>query len=321
MSKKTYVQAISEALAEELQRDEKVFMVGESLHGGSFGHTTGLVKVFGPERIMDTPIAETGIAGAGIGAALCGFRPIADLMFADFMYVAGDEIFLKAAQWRFMHGGKVNLPVTFMGAAGAGSKLANEHSQTPIAPLLHKPGIKCVMPSTPYDAKGLLKSAIRDNNPVFFMYHKRLMMTTGEVPDKEYLIPLGQADVKREGTDVTVVAGGMMLHHALAVAEALKDKVNMEVIDPRSYEPLDLGTIVTSVEKTGRVVIVDEDTERCGFAGELGFQIMDKAFDSLDAPIKRVCSPNYPIPGGYLEEKYLPNPDKISKAVMELMGA
>ena len=320
MSEKLYIQAISETLSEELKRDEKVFMVGESLQGGSFGHTAGLVDVFGPERIMDTPLAETGVVGAGIGAAMCGYRPIVDLMFADFMYVAGDEIFLKASQWRFMHGGKVQLPLTIMAAVGGGLMLANEHSQVPISQIMHKPGIKCVMPSTPYDVKGLLKSAIRENNPVFFFYHKALMMSSGEVPDEEYLIPLGLADVKREGTDVTVVAGGMMLHYALGVAESLKDKISMEVIDPRCYEPLDLGTILKSVEKTGRVLIVDEDTERCGFAGELGFQIMDKAFDSLDAPIKRVCSPNYPIPGGYLEAHYLPNPEKVAKAVMELMG-
>ncbi len=319
MSVKPYIQAISEAISEEMHRDEKVFVVGESLRGGGFGTTTGLLKAFGPERVMDTPIAETGVVGTGIGAALCGYRPVVDLMFADFMYVAGDEIFLKAAQWRFLHGGHVQVPVTFIGAVGGGLMLANEHSQVPMAPILHAPGIKCVMPSTPCDAKGLLKSAIRDNNPVFFFWHKGLMLTTGEVPDEEYLIPLGQADIKREGSDVTVVAGGMMLHHALAAAENLQDKVSLEVIDPRSYEPLDLDTILTSVKKTGRVLIVDEDTKRCGFAGELGFQIMENAFDSLDAPIKRVCSPNYPIPGGYLEAKYLPNPEKVSRAVMELM--
>lgn len=320
MSEKSYVETIATTLAEEMQRDEKVFMVGESLQGGSFGHTTGFVDAFGPERILDAPIAETGIAGAGIGAAMCGYRPIVDLMFADFMYVAGDEIFLKAAQWRFMHGGNVELPLTFLGAVGGGLMLANEHSQVPIAQILHKPGIKCVMPSTPYDAKGLLKTSIRENNPVFFFYHKALMHTSGEVPDEEYLIPLGQADVKREGTDVTVVAGGMMLHHSLAAAEKLDGSVSLEIIDPRSYEPLDLDTILKSVEKTGRVLIVDEDTERCGFAGELGFQIMDKAFDLLDAPIKRVAALNYPIPGGHMEKYCLPNPEKVAKAAMELMG-
>jgi pyruvate/2-oxoglutarate/acetoin dehydrogenase E1 component len=320
MAEKSYIQAIAEALAEEMQRDEKVFIVGESVRGGSFGTTTGLYQTFGGDRVLDTPIAETGVAGAGIGAALCGYRPVVDFMFADFMYVAGDEIFLKAPQWRFLHGGKVEMPVTFIGAVGGGLMLANEHSQVPVAPVLHAPGIKCVMPSTPYDAKGLLKAAIRDNNPVFFFWHKALMLTLGEVPDGEYTIPLGVADVKREGSDVTVVASGMMTHYALSVAEELEGKISVEVVDPRSFEPLDLSTILKSVQKTGRLVIADEDKERCGFAGELGFQVMEKAFDSLDAPIRRVCAPNYPIPGGYMEAAYLPNPEKLALAIKEVAG-
>ena len=319
MSDKSYIQAINEALVEEMKRDEKVFIVGESVRGGSFGVETGLVQAFGEDRVLDTPISETGVVGSGLGSALCGYRPVVDLMFADFMYVAGDEIFLKAAQWHFLHGGKVELPVTIIGAVGGGLMLANEHSQVPLAPLLHSPGIKVVMPSTPYDAKGLLKTAIRDNNPVFFFWHKALMMILGEVPDEEYTIPFGQADVKRAGSDVTVVASGMMLHYALSVAEDL-DGISLEVIDPRTFEPLDLETILTSVRKTGRVIIMDEDTERCGFAAELGFQIMEKAFDSLDAPIKRICSPNYPIPGGLMEAHYLPNPEHLVKAVHEIMG-
>lgn len=320
MSEKAYIQAIHEALAEEMKRDEKVFIVGESVRGGSFGSTTGLAQIFGPDRLLDTPIAETGVVGAGLGAAMCGYRPIVDLMFADFMYVAGDEIFLKASQWRFLHGGKVDVPVTIIGAVGGGLMLANEHSQVPVAPLLHATGIKVVLPSTPYDAKGLLKTAIRDNNPVFFFWHKALMMTLGEVPDEEYTIPFGLADIKRPGTDVTVVASGMMLHYALAAAEDLEG-ISLEVIDPRTFEPLDLDTILTSVRKTGRLIIMDEDRGRCGFAAELGFQVMEKAFDSLDAPIKRICSPNYPIPGGLMEAQYLPNPERLVKAAHEIMGA
>jgi acetoin:2,6-dichlorophenolindophenol oxidoreductase subunit beta len=320
MAQKFYVQALAEALAEEMQQDEKVFVVGESVRAGSFGITSGLVKRFGADRVLDTPISETGVAGAGIGAALCGYRPVVDFMFSDFMFVAGDEIFLKAPQWRFLHGGKVDMPVTFLGAVGAGRMLANEHSKTPVVPLLHFPGIKVVFPSTPYDAKGLFKTAIRDNNPVFFFWHKALLMSAGEVPDGEYTIPLGVADVKREGSDVTVVASGMMVHYALQVAAELEGKISVEVVDPRSFEPLDLTTILKSVEKTGRLVIADEDTERCGFAAELGFQVMEKAFDYLDAPIKRVCSPNYPIPGGYMEAFYLPNPAKISAAIREVVG-
>jgi pyruvate/2-oxoglutarate/acetoin dehydrogenase E1 component len=212
------------------------------------------------------------------------------------------------------------MPVTFLGGVGGGRKLANEHSQVPMGPLLHFPGIKCVLPSTPYDAKGLLKTAIRDNNPVFFFYHKAFAFSAGEVPDGEYTIPLGVADVKREGSDVTVVASGLMVHYALKVAAELEGQISVEVIDPRSFEPLDLTTILKSVEKTGRLVIADEDTERCGFAAELGFQVMEKAFDLLDAPIKRVCSPNYPIPGGYMEAAYLPNPEKIAAAIKEVVG-
>jgi pyruvate/2-oxoglutarate/acetoin dehydrogenase E1 component len=321
MAEKLYGQAMSEALSEEMERDEKVFIVGESVRSGGIARAyTGFYERFGADRILDTPISETGVAGAGIGAALCGYRPVVDLMFADFMFVAGDEIFLKAPQWHFLHGGKITMPVTFLGAVGAGLKLANEHSKTPLAPLLHFPGIKVVFPSTPYDAKGLLKTAIRDNNPVFFLWHKALSFSAGEVPDGEYTIPFGVADVKKEGSDVTLVASGMMVHYALKVAADLEGQISVEVIDPRSYEPLDLNTILKSVEKTGRLVIADEDTERCGFAAELGFQVMEKAFDLLDAPIKRVCSPNYPIPGGYVEAAYLPNPDKIAAAVKEVMG-
>jgi acetoin:2,6-dichlorophenolindophenol oxidoreductase subunit beta len=321
MAQKLYGQAMSEALSEEMERDEKVFIVGESVRSGGIARAyTGFYQKFGADRILDTPISETGIAGAGIGAALCGYRPVVDLMFADFIFVAGDEIFLKAPQWHFLHGGKVTMPVTFLGAVGAGLKLANEHSKTPLVPLLHFPGIKVVFPSTPYDAKGLLKTAIRDNNPVFFLWHKALSFSAGEVPDGEYTIPFGVADVKKEGSDVTVVASGMMVHYALKVAADLEGQISVEVIDPRSFEPLDLNTILKSVEKTGRLVIVDEDTERCGFAAELGFQVMEKAFDLLDAPIKRVCSPNYPIPGGYLEAAYLPNPEKLSAAIQEVVG-
>lgn len=320
MSKKTYVQAMNEALVEEMTRDEKVFLVGESIRGGSFGVTSGIVQRFGKERVLDTPISETGVAGAGIGAALAGYRPVVDFMFADFMYVAGDEIFLKASQWRFIHGGKVDMPVVFLGAVGGGMMLCNEHSQVPSASILHAPGLKLVQPSTPYDAKGLLKSAIRDDNPVAFFWHKLLLGSAGEVPDEEYVVPLGAAEVKREGSDATVVATSMMVHHALKAAAELEGKISVEVIDPRTLEPLDMETILKSVEKTGRVVIVDEDTERCGFAAELGFKIMDQGFDFLDAPIKRVCAANYPIPGGYMERQVLPNPTKVKAAIEAVMG-
>jgi len=290
-------------------------VVGESVQGASFGFTTGLVEQFGPERILDTPIAETGIAGAGIGAAMAGYRPVVDFMFADFMYIAADEVFLKAAQWRFLHGGKVNVPVVFFAAVGGGMMLANEHSQIPSTLVLHSPGLKLALPSNPYDAKGLLKTAIRDNNPVCFFWHKLLLGMKGEVPEEEYTIPFGVAEVKREGTDVTVVAVSNMVNLALAAAQELQGKISVEVIDPRTLEPLDMDTILKSVEKTGRVVIVDEDTERCGFAAELGFQIQNKVFDSLDAPIRRVCAANYPIAGGYMEKCVLPQQSQIKAAI------
>jgi pyruvate dehydrogenase E1 component beta subunit len=320
MGQLAYVQAIQQALVEEMQQDEKVFIVGESVQGGTFGTTTGLVHQFGPDRVMDTPISETAIAGTGIGAAMMGYRPVVDFMFADFMFVAGDEIFLKAAQWRFIHGGKPRLPVVFMAAVGGGLMLANEHSQVPTGPILHSPGLKLAVPSNPYDAKGLLKTAIRDNNPVCYFYHKTLIMMTGEVPEEEYTIPFGVADVKKEGTDVTVVAVSAMVNHALAVADELEGKISVEVIDPRTLEPLDLDTVLKSVEKTGRLVIVDEDTERCGFAGELCAQVVEKAFDLLDAPVKRVCAANVPIAGGYLEKHVLPQPAQIKTAVENVMS-
>jgi pyruvate dehydrogenase E1 component beta subunit len=310
-----YRQAIQDALKEEMRRDPKVFVLGESVRGGSWGTTNQLFAEFGPDRVMDTAISETAVAGAAVGAALAGYRPVADLMFADFMYVCADEVFLKAAQWRFIHGGKQTLPLVFLAAVGGGALLANEHSRCPLGMVLHHPGLKLVLPSTPYDAKGLMKTAIRDNNPVCFFFHKMLLGLKGPVPEEEYTIPFGVADVKKEGNDVTVVATGLMVQHALTVAKELEGKVSVEVIDPRSLEPLDLPTILKSVEKTGRVVVVDEDTERCGFAAELATQIMEKAFDSLDAPIRRVCAANYPIPGGPLERSVLPQPQQIKAAI------
>jgi len=249
---------------------------------------------------------------------MMGYRPIADLMFADFFYVCADEVLLKAAQWRLLQGGTQKLPLVFFANMGGYRMLGNEHSQCPYSLMLHSPGLKVVTPSTPYDAKGLMKTAIRDNNPVFFLYHKGLLGLEGEVPEEDYSIPFGQADVKREGDDITVVATAMMLHWVLEAAEQMKDQVSLEVIDPRTLEPLDLDTILKSVEKTGRVLIVDEDTERCGFAGDLSALIMEHAFDDLDAPVKRVCAANYPIPACTMEKHVLPQPEQIASAIQEL---
>jgi len=319
MRELTYVEAINEALVEEMKRDEKVFVLGEGVQGGPFGVTTGLVQQFGSDRVLDTPISETAIAGAGIGSAMLGYRPVVELGFADFMYIAGDEIFLKAAQWRFMHGGKIQVPVVFFAAVGGGMHLGNEHSHIPSALVLHSPGLRLAVPSTPFDAKGLLKAAIRDNNPVCYFWHKGLMRMTGDVPKEDYVVPFGFAEVKRRGSDVTVVANSIMVNHAVEVANQLEGEISVEVIDPRTLEPLDIDTILDSVRKTGRMVIVDEDTERCGFAAELGFKIQHKAFDMLKAPIQRVCAGNYPIAGGYLEEHILPRRDQIRAAIEEAL--
>lgn len=315
-----YLVAINEALAEEMTRDDKVFIIGEDVQAGTFMTTTGLVQRFGADRVIDTPLSENAVAGACIGAAMAGYRPVADFMFADFMWCCADEVFLKAAKWRFIHGGKVNLPLVFLAAIGGGARTGPEHSQCPEAVVLHNPGLKLAVPSTPYDAKGLLKTAIRDNNPVVFFYHKRLLGARGEVPEEEYTIPLGVADVKREGKDVTVVATAAMVQLALGVADELADSVSVGVIDPRTLEPLDIDTIVNSVKKTGRVVVVDEDTTRCGVGAEIGMQIMEKAFDSLDAPIQRVGAANLPIAGGYLEQYVLPQPKDIRAAIEAVMG-
>jgi len=303
-----------------MARDDTVLVIGVDVQAGAFGTTTGLVQRFGPDRVMDTPLSETAVAGACIGAAMAGYRPIADFMFADFVFVAANEIITNAAKWRFIHGGKVSLPLVFFAAMGGGMRIGPEHSQCPESVIMHTPGLKLALPSTPYDAKGLLKTAIRDNNPVVFFYHKRLLGARGEVPEEEYTIPLGVADVKREGKDVTVVATAAMVQLALGVAAELEGKVSVEVVDPRTLEPLDIDTIVNSVKKTGRVVIVDEDTKRCGVGAEIGMQIMENAFDSLDAPIQRVAAANLPIAGGYMEQYVLPQPKDILAAIEAVTG-
>jgi len=315
-----FIQAINEALDEEMARDDAVFIIGEDVQSGVFGASRGLVAKYGAERVMDTPLSETAVAGAAIGAAMAGYRPVADFMFADFMWCAADEVFLKAAKWHFIHGGRVNLPVVLFGNIGGYARIGPEHSQCPESVVMHTPGLKLVVPADPYSAKGLLKTAIRDDNPVVYFYHKRLLGLQGEVPEEEYTLPLGVAEVKREGSDVTVVATSFMLQNCLQVAEQMKDRVSIEVIDPRTLEPLDTETICASVRKTGRVVIVDEDTRRCGVTAEIGMQIMENAFDSLDAPIRRVAAANFPIAGGYMEQHVLPQQRDIVAAIEEVIA-
>ena len=315
MKQTVFMMALNEALNEEMERDEKVFIIGEDVQSGVFGASRGLLAKYGPERVMDTPLSETAVAGAALGAATADYRPVADFMFADFMFVAANEIINNIANWHFIHGSKVNLPVVLFASVGGYVRLGPEHSQCPESFIMHKPGLKLVLPSDPYSAKGLLKTAIRDDNPVVFFYHKRLLGLQGEIPEEEYTIPFGVADIKREGTDVTVVATSYMVQLSLQVAEEMKDKVSIEVVDPRTLEPLDIDTIVESVRKTGRVVIVDEDTRRCGVVSEIGMQIMENAFDSLDAPIQRVAAANLPIPGAYMEQYVLPQTKDIAAAI------
>jgi len=314
MAVKTYVEAINEALSEEMERDESVFLLGEGVQAGVFSRG-GLVERFGTERVMDTPLAENAIAGAALGAAMDGYRPVADFMFADLLWCAGDEIMNGAGNHYFIHAGKVTLPMVLLAAMGGYSRLGPTHSQCPEATIMHTPGLKLAVPATPADAKGLMKSAIRDDNPVVFFYHKGLTGLRGEVPDGEYTIPFGKADVKRKGSDVTVVATSYQLQATLRVAEEIKDRVSVEVIDPRTLEPLDMDTIIESVDKTGRAVIVDEDRGRCGVGAEIGMQIMERAFDSLDAPVGRVCAADIPIASGHVEQYILPQPADIMAGI------
>lgn len=317
----TYRKAINEALHEEMARDDTVLIWGESICQDLWGTHEGLIARFGKERIRDTAISEAAIVGAAVGAAVAGYRPVADIMFGDFLFCACDETLNHAATHRFANGGKAEVPLVIKAAIGGYTGGGPMHSQCPEAFVWHRPGLKIALPSTPYDAKGLLKTAIRDNNPVVYYFHKLLLDTKGEVPDGEYTIPLGVADIKREGSDVTVVATAYMVKLALDVANQLQKKgISIEVIDPRTLEPFDIDSIIASVKKTRRVVIVDEDVKRCGVTSEIGMQIVEKAFDSLDAPIQRVAAANLPIPAAFLEQYVLPQPQDIADAVGAVLG-
>ncbi len=318
----TYLEAINTALREEMSRDPSVFVLGEDVgvFGGCFGVTQGLLDAFGPERVLDTPISETAIIGASVGAAAAGLRPVAEIMFMDFMGVCMDEIFNQAAKIRYMFGGKAAIPMTLRTPCGAGLGAAAQHSQSMEAWFAHIPGLKVVMPSTPADAKGLLTSAIRDDNPVIFIEHKMLYGVKGSVPDGEYAIPLGKGDVKREGSDVTVVATSLMVHKALAAAETLAEEgVEVEVVDPRCLVPLDQDTILKSVAKTGKLVVVHEAVKSGGIGGEIAAIVAEEGFDFLDAPIRRIGAPFAPIPfASNLEKAYIPSEETIIEAVRSL---
>ena len=324
MRELTFLRAITEAYDEELSRDPSVFIMGEDVGkawGDAFGEFMGLYDKYGPERIMETPISETAIVGAAIGAAATGMRPIAKIMYCDFLGIAGDEL-INQLQMRYMFGGKVRLPLTITCYYGAGFSMAAQHSKSLHGLLMAIPGLKIVVPSTLYDVKGLLKSAIRDDNPTIFLYHQMLIRkVVDKIPVGEYTIPLGKADVKREGTDVTVVATGLMVHRALAAATQLQEKgVSVEVVDPRTLVPLDKLTIIDSVKKTGRLVLMEEEPKNGTALSRIAAMVAEEAFDYLDAPIKMVCAPDTPVPFSQVMEKFwMPDEEKLTKAIKEIM--
>jgi len=317
----SYQEAIREALREEMLRDERVFLLGEDIgkHGGAFGVTRTLWSQFGPERVRDTPISENTIVGAATGAALVGMRPVVELMFVDFSGLALDQIANQAAKLRFMTGGQATVPwvVRMPQGGGAGKSTAAQHSQSLEVWYAHIPGLKVVFPSTPYDAKGLLKAAIRDDNPVVFLEHKFLYPFRGLVPEEDYILPLGKCDVKRQGKDVTVVASGYMVWHAMQAASIMAGRgIDVEVIDPRTLAPLDEETIGTSVRKTGRAVLVAEACRSYGPAAEWGMVVLEQAFDYLEAPIVRVTGRHSPIPyADSLEKGVWPDVDDVVAAI------
>jgi pyruvate dehydrogenase E1 component beta subunit len=322
----SYQEAIREALREEMVRDERVFLMGEDIakHGGAFGVTRTLFDQFGPERVRNTPISENTIVGAGTGAALAGMRPVMEIMFVDFSGLAMDQICTQAAKLRFMTGGQCKVPwvLRMPQGGGAGKSTAAQHSQSLETWFAHIPGLKVVLPSTPYDAKGLLKAAIRDDNPVIFLEHKLLYSFRGRVPDQDYVLPLGECNVKREGKDVTVVASGAMVWHAMLAANILaREGTSVEVVDVRTISPLDENTIGRSVRKTGRVVLVAEPCRSYGPTGEWAMIVIEQAFDYLQAPIIRVTGRSSPIPfADSLEKAVWPETDDVVQAIRRVMA-
>lgn len=316
-----FIQAINEGLAEELRLDPKTFLMGLDVWVGAFGATSGLTDEFGSERILNAPISEAGYAGAGVGAAMAGMRPIVEIEFASFFYCCWDQVCNQAAKLRYMSGGQADMPITFRAVCGAVGSAAAQHSETVYAQFMSVPGLKIVVPSGPHDMKGLLKSAIRDNNPVLVFEHLKLGRSKEDIPEDDYVVPIGEAAIKREGSDITIVAVGYMVTEALKAADALsKDGISAEVIDPRTLIPLDEETILSSVAKTHNVLVVDEGHLRCGAAAEIAAVIADKGFDSLDSPVKRLAAPDVPVPFSPPLEKFvLPNSKKIVAAVKEML--
>ncbi|MPZ92424.1 MAG: alpha-ketoacid dehydrogenase subunit beta [Actinobacteria bacterium] len=327
----TFREAVNEALVQEMERDPTVVLMGEDVAGGAdvegfeekgawggvLGVTTGLVERFGRGRVLDTPISESGYIGAAGGAAATGLRPVAELMFVDFFGVCLDQIYNQAAKLRYMFGGAAKVPMTVRTMIGAGFRAAGQHSGCHYSVFTHFPGLKTVVPSTPADAKGLLAASIRDDDPVVFFEHKLLYDTEGELPEGDYVVELGTADIKREGDTVTVVAIGRMVQMALEAAQALAaEGFEIEVVDPRTLSPLDTDTILASVRKTGRLVVVDEDNPRCSMATDIAATVAHEAFDHLDAPPQLVTAPHTPVPfSPVLEDFYVPTPERVAAAV------
>jgi pyruvate dehydrogenase E1 component beta subunit len=325
MPELTFGKAINEALAEEMRRDETVFLIGEDVAeaGTPFKVVSGLVEEFGTKRVIDTPISEPGFTGLGVGAAMTGLRPVVDLMFGDFLGLVMDQLCNQAAKARYMSGGTLQVPLTLRTTLGATRRSAAQHSQSLQAWVAHIPGLKVALPSSPADAKGLLKTAIRDDNPVVFFEDKMDYTVKGEVPDDEdFTLPLGVADVKREGDDVTIVATSSMVRVALAAAELLEsDGISIEIVDPRTIVPLDTDTIVRSVEKTGRAIVVDEGHQSYGVTAEIAARIADRAFWALDAPVKRLGAMDVPVPfSPTLEDVTVPTPETLAQTARELVG-
>jgi pyruvate dehydrogenase E1 component beta subunit len=331
----SFREAVNEALSQEMERDPRVVLMGEDVAGGAtvpgfeqedawggvLGVTKGLVQKFGRDRVLDTPISESGYIGAAVGAAATGLRPVAELMFVDFFGVCMDQIFNQGAKLRYMFGGKARVPMVIRTMIGAGGRAAGQHSGCHYSVFTHMPGLKTVVPSTPADAKGLLAAAIRDDDPVLFFEHKILYDVHGEVPPGDHVIELGKADIKREGDRVTVVAIGRMVQMALEAAEGLAaEGVSVEVVDPRTLSPLDEDTILSSVSKTRRLVVADEDNPRCSMATDLVALVTTRAFDELDAPPQMVTAPHTPVPfSPVMEDYYIPTPERIADAVRKTL--
>ena len=320
----TFGQAIREAIAEEMARDERVFVIGEDVAeaGSVFKVLVGLLDEFGADRVIDSPISEAGIAGIGVGAAITGMRPIVDIMFGDFTTLVMDQLINQAAKTHYMSGGKLNVPMVLRTTLGASRRSAAQHSQSLHALFSHIPGLKVAVPATPYDAKGLMKSAIRDDNPVIIFEDKTLYQEKGPVPEEEYVLPLGQADVKRTGEDITIVATSSMVYVALEAVEKLAEVgISAELIDPRTTSPLDAETLIRSAKKTSRALVVDEGCQQYGVTGELAAVIADGAFYYLDAPVKRIGAMNVPVPfSPAMEDLTIPNADTVVETAKAMCG-